>query len=266
MGRVRHNNKLYGKVGDMVYYKLDGQDVVRHIGKVSKKRYEEDEAFAEMRNNMSEFGATAMINKVLRTGFGANVDEYRDATVIGRLNGVMRQLFNFGQGERGKRSFELSKHGELLKGFRFHKERSLASIFKAPEQSLTINKKRNEVSWHIDALDPKHSINIPKFATHFQLRLVGVILSDYQFKSKSKQYEPIHTKYNSKLFETSSNIINLKSAKTDELLLILNLTESKGIPKHTGLVVACGIVFYQCNNEHYYELAANKCMEIVEVF
>jgi hypothetical protein len=66
---LKNSIHIYGKVGDLVYYQLNGKEVSRRIGKISPSRYENDRSFSKMRANMSEFVAASMIGKVLRSGF-----------------------------------------------------------------------------------------------------------------------------------------------------------------------------------------------------
>ena len=104
---LKNSILINGKVGDLVYYQLNGKEVSRRIGKISLSRYENDRSFSKMRANMSEFGAASMIGKVLRSGFTSYLKKCGDPYVSGRLNAVISKVISVGNGIRGKRSFEL---------------------------------------------------------------------------------------------------------------------------------------------------------------
>lgn len=265
MGTVDHNNNLYGKVGDLVYYKLDKKNVVRKIGKVDKDRYKLDKSFEGMRNNMSEFGAASMIGKVLRDGFAPYSKEFGDPIISGRLNRVFRNIIGEGKGEPGKRSFSISQHGELLKGFKFNPEKSFGSIFYEKGSTITTQKDRTCVVWEIPTYNPKDYIRKPRSATHFRLLFNGVLLSDYDFDVKTKKYLPVEGIQNGDAVGVSSDLIALNTNTTAPMELMLELDATQ-LPDSTAVVVATGIVFYKHEQGTYYELANSKCMEVIEVF
>ncbi|HCQ16692.1 MAG TPA: hypothetical protein DIU20_10535, partial [Cryomorphaceae bacterium] len=82
-------HEMNGKMGDMVYYHLNGRYVSRRIGKIDKKRFREEAVFEDMRRQQSEFGLASQYGKVIRAGLGPYYRLFSGPECSGRLTGAL---------------------------------------------------------------------------------------------------------------------------------------------------------------------------------
>jgi hypothetical protein len=261
MGSIRKGNCINGKVGDLVYYELNGKEVVRTLGKVSKSRYQNDKSFAKMRANMSEFGAASMIGKVLRNGLSPFVKKCGDPYVSGRLNGVLRKIISLGTGESGQRSFEMARHGYFLEGFELNRQTPFGSIFFAP--FVKPIRVENSIEWKIPAFNARDFVRAPKAATHFKVLLGIVFLSAYHFDEMVNSYVPLNKSVNGRNLMSSSPLISIGGEVGDAIAFRVDVGLLNVLTKDVGVVVSAGIVFYQHVNGAFYELSDSVAMKIV---
>lgn len=116
------NKQPYGKLGNTVSYKLEGNDVCRGIGKLSKEEYHERESFEGARKNWTEFGMASGTAKLLRHSLKPEMQEWCGSYISGRLTGVLRRIIFLGKGEESKRSLETA-HLHLLQGLALNRQK-----------------------------------------------------------------------------------------------------------------------------------------------
>lgn len=111
--------KISGGIGDLSFYRCNGQDLVRRKGGASKDKIYRDPVFKRTRENMSEFGGCSTVAKALRSGFSSVRYLMHGYDMCGRLNRSMKLINMNSSGERGKRNIEIAKNKSILKGFEF---------------------------------------------------------------------------------------------------------------------------------------------------
>ena len=77
--------KIDGTIGDLTFYKSQGQHLVRQKGGVSGDRIKNDPNFARTRENNSEFGQAGTVGKGIRDAMRNMIDKAADSRVTSRL-------------------------------------------------------------------------------------------------------------------------------------------------------------------------------------
>lgn len=261
MAKVKSIIQFSGSLHDLCFYHLNGQPIVRTIGRITRERYKSDPEFARMRENMTEFGAASHIGKTIREMFAPYSKTHAGPYISGRLNAVVKQMISNGSGERGKRTFEVLPYKSLLTGFEFHPRYHFNKLFQVP-YSLTTHAARNEVKLIIDSPSWTQLINAPEPATHFRLICTIGCLSDYHFTGE--KYEPVYPDLNGLHAVEVSVEIPLEAAHN--LVLNPQLPGSQVLDSKIGLICCLGIEFLQKKSEVFYVLEQGRCMGVVGVF
>jgi len=81
--------KLQGTIGDISFYKQDGQHYAKGKGGVDAQRIATDPAFQRTRENGSEFGRAGKGSKLLRSAIRLLLQNAKDSRVTSRLTGKM---------------------------------------------------------------------------------------------------------------------------------------------------------------------------------
>lgn len=254
--------KLKGSLGGLTFYDKNGENIVRTTGGVDKERIEKDPAFKRTRENMAEFGGSAKIGKALRMGFANIIKTMGDNTIVGRITGIMKKINSLGAGLRGRRSFEILPHAEIIEGFEFNKTESLGAIFYAPSQAPALDANRSIATWTVPDFNTDSFINAPEGATHCKLVLATTVLSDYAYVASSKSFEPVNPNENETNGIAFSNAIALGGMVGSDTILTVDLGFSNALPATVGVISAIGIIFYQEINAQLYELATSNTMRI----
>lgn len=125
MGKVHSIFKVSGKVGDYVYYMLNGKPVVRKAaakGKGPKTKGEQERALYNR-----EFGKVSAAGKVLRQALAEEVAVLNDRYLYQGVNGLMMQLRNFDPAAKGERrvagGLSTEQGQAAMARFQFHKKR-----------------------------------------------------------------------------------------------------------------------------------------------
>ena len=132
MARQVGTFKIKGTIGDLTFYKQDGEHLVRSKGGVDAERIKNDPAFQRTRENGNEFGEAGRQGKFLRIAFRNVLDKAADKRLTSRLTAKLMEIVKSdgvnGRGERKVASGDLS----LLKGFEFNNRSNLSSTLFAP--------------------------------------------------------------------------------------------------------------------------------------
>lgn len=262
MAKQKGYIKLEGSLGGLTYYQRDGKDIVKTTGGVSKSRILNDPSFKRTRENMSEFGGSAVVGKAFRTGFASVTKSMGDSTLVGRVTGLMKRINSVGPGARGKRGFEILNNKVLLEGFEFNKHNPIDAIFYAPNASPTLDANRSISTWVIPDFNTDNFINAPEGATHFKLILATSVLSDYAFSNPLKLYEPVEESENETNGIDFSAEIPLGGMVGADTTLTVDLGFGAALPVTVGVLSAIGVVFYQEINTLFYELASDNAMRV----
>lgn len=265
MARQSSYITIDGTLGGLTFYRADGQELIRSRGGISKERILKEPNFKRTRENMREFGGSAKVGKALRLGYMSILKSMSDATMVGRLTGLMKRVNLRGPGARGERTFEILPNAELIKGFEFNKETQLQGVFYAPYAAPSLDANRSIATWVVPDFNTDTFITPPEGATHFALLLVSTVLSDYKYSVDVLGYEPAEPAENEVNGIAFSAAIPLGGMVGADTTLSVDLGFSSVLPATVGVVVAVGIEFYQEVNGTLYTFASDNAMRIVLV-
>lgn len=116
--------KITGAVGDLVFYNLNGKNVVRKKSGFNKNAFKKSPTYEKVRQNSSEFGHCSKIGKLIRNSLEKYIKEACDPLLYQKFAKVMTALKDFDKvSERGKRTVTNGLKTEegklLLKEFQF---------------------------------------------------------------------------------------------------------------------------------------------------
>lgn len=116
--------KIKGTVGGLVFYELNGKNVVRKKSGFNKTAFKKSPAYEKVRQNSSEFGHCSKTGKVIRTALDGYIRQAEDPLLYQRFAKLMTEIKNLDlTSERGKRTvkkgLETEQGKALLKGFTF---------------------------------------------------------------------------------------------------------------------------------------------------
>jgi hypothetical protein len=162
--------KVNGTLEDLTFYKSQDGLLVRTKGGVSKKRIQNDPAFARTRENGAEFGHSASAGRMLRVAAGQLVFKVKDKRLSSRLVKVMSDLKNLdGTSLRGERNvamgLQTAEGQQLLRGFDFNSKAPLSSVFYGTH---TIDVATGAVT--IASFVPQSQLRVPEGSTHFSMQ------------------------------------------------------------------------------------------------
>lgn len=118
--------ELEEKVGDLVFYTLNGKMVVRRKSGFSKEGFATNPNYKRVKENSSEFGHCSKSGKVLRMALEPFLGDYGDKYLYQKFAKVMTQIKDLDtKSEKGKRRIEIGLKNpdslKLLTGFQFGK-------------------------------------------------------------------------------------------------------------------------------------------------
>lgn len=116
--------KITGSVGDLVFYSLNGKNVVRKKSGFNKTAFKKSPSYEKVRQNSSEFGHCSKVGKTIRSCIEKYTKEAGDPLLYQKFARLMTSIKDLDTvSERGKRSVQnglLTPEGsKLLKEFRF---------------------------------------------------------------------------------------------------------------------------------------------------
>ncbi|MBB4805454.1 hypothetical protein HNP38_000726 [Chryseobacterium defluvii] len=118
--------KLKGSVGDLVFYTLNGKNVVRKKSGFSKTAFKKNPAYEKVRQNSSEFGHCSKTGKIIRQALDPYIREAEDPLLYQKFAKVMTEIKDYDLiSERGKRTIPNGLATDIgksaLKKFQFGK-------------------------------------------------------------------------------------------------------------------------------------------------
>lgn len=116
--------KLNGTVGDLVFYNLNGKNVVRKKSGFNKNAFKKSPSYEKVRQNSSEFGHCSKIGKIFRQCLEPYIKECSDPLLYQKFAKLMTEIKDLDAiSEKGKRTVKQGISTEagfqLLKSFQF---------------------------------------------------------------------------------------------------------------------------------------------------
>jgi hypothetical protein len=265
MGKNKSLLQFRGSVGNLSFYDVDGDNMVRTKGGVEKDRIMKDADFERTRENMSEFGGAAKVGKAFRMCFAESAKKMGEKYLTGHVTGVMKKINSLGTGLRGRRTFDIVLYSDLLKGFEFNRIDPFSSMFFAPSDPITFNANRDVATWNIPVFDTKAYVTAPIGSTHFKLVLSVGILSNYAYDPGTEAYEPTEDALDTLHGFAESAEIPIGGLTGAPINLSVDLGVGSALPADVAVFAATGIIFYQQINGQLYMLATNNAMRVDSV-
>lgn len=133
--------KITGAVGDLVFYNLNGKNVVRKKSGFNKTAFKKSPSYEKVRQNSSEFGHCSKIGKVIRKSLDVYIKESGDPLLYQKFAKVMTAIKDLDTiSERGKRTVENGLKTEegrkLLKEFQLGTIHSVSNSIRIQNQIL----------------------------------------------------------------------------------------------------------------------------------
>lgn len=116
--------KIKGAVGDLVFYNLNGKNIVRKKSGFNKTAFKKSPTYEKVRQNSSEFGHCSKIGKAIRMALEKFIKESGDPLLYQKFARLMTEIKDLDTiSERGKRTVKnglvTEKGKSLLKDFQF---------------------------------------------------------------------------------------------------------------------------------------------------
>ncbi|HUH73628.1 MAG TPA: hypothetical protein VLZ75_04410 [Chitinophagales bacterium] len=254
MGGVRHF-KIKGLQGDFAGLK----------GGPSAEQISSDPAFVRTRENMNEFGGSAITGKSLRTSIAGLIRNNGDSQVTGRITAIMKKInLEDGSEARGQRAILITVAPQYLEGFEFNKFTSFNGAFNAP-YTITPTVARDSSTLDIPSFNPLDRMYIPAGATHFKIINAIAVLSDFEYNSTTKVYEPKDSTTNGLTDVQDSGYLSV-NASTGLISVVSTLSGSPTISADVSVVNLLAVEFYQEVNSNYYLFSQGNAMKVAKIF
>ncbi|AZA54849.1 hypothetical protein [Chryseobacterium sp. G0201] len=116
--------KINGAVGDLVFYTLNGKNVVRKKSGFNKTAFKKSPSYEKVRQNSSEFGHCSKVGKIIRQVLDQYIKQAEDPLLYQKFAKLMTEIKDLDVvSERGKRTVEngisTEKGKLLLRKFQF---------------------------------------------------------------------------------------------------------------------------------------------------
>ncbi|QRA44260.1 hypothetical protein [Chryseobacterium cucumeris] len=136
--------KITGAVGDLVFYTLNGKNVVRKKSGFNKAAFKKNPSYEKVRQNSSEFGHCSKMGKMIRKSLEVYVKETGDPLLYQKFAKVMTAIKDLDNtSERGKRTVENGLKTEegrkLLRDFQWGTVRKVSDCVRMEDQVLYKN-------------------------------------------------------------------------------------------------------------------------------
>ncbi|ASK29108.1 hypothetical protein CEY12_02855 [Chryseobacterium sp. T16E-39] len=141
--------KITGSVGDLVFYTLNGKNVVRKKSGFNKTAFKKSPTYEKVRQNSSEFGHCSKVGKTIRLALDPYIKAAEDPLLYQSFAKLMTEIKDLDQiSVRGKRNVKNGislEHGkEMLRRFQFGQipnvENDFSVTFGLWENNLLVNK------------------------------------------------------------------------------------------------------------------------------
>jgi len=178
------------------------------------------------------------------------------------FNGLIHgKVSKAGPGALGKRSIDLRNSPKQINAFPFDSKSCFPQIFKAAYH-LDNPPARNQLTLQIPAFEVAQALSIPTGASHYQVHLAALTLSEYKYQDKSDTWNFSNKDQNLIFAQRTSQPINLDSSPTKELQLTVQLPIDKPLNKKLCLIQMLGIQSTQEISGIHYPLKQNSAMMV----
>lgn len=145
--------KITGAVGDMVFYTLNGKNVVRKKSGFNTTAFKKNPSYEKVRQNSSEFGHCSKIGKIIRKSLEVYSKEAGDPLLYQKFAKVMTVIKDLDTiSERGKRTVENGLKTE--EGRKFLREFQLGTV----NHISDCVKMKDHVLYKKDHCTPDHAV------------------------------------------------------------------------------------------------------------
>jgi hypothetical protein len=190
--------KLNGSLGDLVFYNLNGKNIVRKKSGFNKNSFKKSASYEKVRQNSSEFGHCSKIGKIIRQCLEVYIKECDDALLYQRFAKLMTEIKDLDViSEKGKRSVRNGLETEL--GFQFLKKFKFG-IIKNLENLASISTSLWDKSLALDKNTICDEIVLETLCVDFegyaaknftQTILIEKRLNEYVFEKHFSDLEPL---------------------------------------------------------------------------
>lgn len=125
--------KLNGTVGDLVFYNLNGKNVVRKKSGFNKNAFKKSASYEKVRQNSSEFGHCSRVGKAFRQCLEPHIKECGDALLYQKFAKLMTEIKDLDIiSDKGKRTVKngitIESGIQMLRNFQFGKIQNLENL------------------------------------------------------------------------------------------------------------------------------------------
>lgn len=118
--------KITGSVGDLVFYTLNGKNVVRKKSGFNKNAFKKSPSYEKVRQNSSEFGHCSKIGKIIRQALDPHIKAAQDPLLYQSFAKLMTEIKDLdsisGRGQRNVKNGIITEGGKKrLTQFQFGK-------------------------------------------------------------------------------------------------------------------------------------------------
>ncbi|ASE61063.1 hypothetical protein H3Z85_18380 [Chryseobacterium indologenes] len=141
--------KIKGAVGDLVFYNLNGKNVVRKKSGFNKKAFKKNASYEKVRQNSSEFGHCSKMGKIIRKSLDFYIKEAGDTLLYQKFAKLMTEIKDLDTiSERGKRTvvngLTTEKGKKLLKNFQMGKIENISAQAEMKDRVLYLNENNGD--------------------------------------------------------------------------------------------------------------------------
>jgi len=138
--------KITGAVGDLVFYNLNGKNVVRKKSGFNKMAFKKSPSYEKVRQNSSEFGHCSKMGKIIRKSLESYIKEAGDPLLYQKFAKVMTAIKDLDKiSERGKRTvgngLKTEEGKKLLREFQMGAIQNVSDCVRIQDQMLYKNEK-----------------------------------------------------------------------------------------------------------------------------
>lgn len=267
MARQKGHIKYVGTLGEVRHFKIKGNEgyFAGLKGGPSAEQIASDPAFVRTRENMNEFGGSAITGKSLRTSIAGLIRNNGDSQVTGRVTAIMKKInLEDGSEARGQRAILITVAPQYLQGFEFNKFTSFNGAFNAP-YTITPTAARDSSTLDIPSFNPLDRMYVPAGATHFKIINAIAVLSDFEYNSTIGVYEPKDGTTNGLTDVQDSGYLPVNAA-TGLISVVSTLPGSPTISADVSVVNVLAVEFYQEVNSNYYLFSQGNAMKVAKIF
>tara|TARA_R110002096_G_scaffold422429_4_gene628894 strand:+ start:3597 stop:4400 length:804 start_codon:yes stop_codon:yes gene_type:complete len=267
MARQTGLMRYSGTMGGVRHFKIKGLqgDFAGLSGGPSAEQIATDPAFKRTRENMNEFGGSAIAGKSLRTSIAGLIRNNGDSQVTGRITAIMKKInLEDGSEARGQRAILVTVAPQYLDGFEFNKYTAFNGAFNAP-YTITPTAARDSSTLAISSFNPLDRMYIPAGATHFKIINAIAVLSDFEYNSTTGVYEPKDGTTNGLTDVQDSGYLPVNTV-TGAISVVSTLPGSPTISADVSVVNVLAVEFYQEVNSNYYLFAQGNAMKVAKIF